>query len=120
MSPTNITFDSDVFVWGILSLCQVHNALPNSLNTGDAGRANQRPQYRDAGQIKDPNTGGMQAGQIKDLTYTVGFVGSVRSSLSLCPQILAYLLMNKPNNTMVLDLVFKNPLRWDVGNIRRH
>ena len=101
-----MTFDCDVFVWGILSLCQVHNALPNSLNTGDAGRANQRPQYRDAGQIKDLNIG--DAGQIKDLniemqgksktSHTVGFVGSVRSSLPLCPQILAYLLMNKPNN----------------------
>ena len=75
-----------------------------------------------AGQIKDLNIG--DAGQIKDLnigdagksktSHTVGFVGSVRSSLPLCPQILAYLFV------MVLDLIFKNPLRLDTGNIRRH
>ena len=88
LSPTNITFDSDVFVWGILSLCQVHNALPNSLNTGDAG------------QIKDLN---IEMQDKSKTSHTVGFVGSVRSSLPLCPQILAYLFV------MVLDLIFIGP-----------
>ena len=116
LSPTNMTFDCDVFVWGILSLCQVHNALPNSLNTGDAGRANQRPQYRDAGQIKDLNIG--DAGRANQrphirlvlLAPSVPLFLSVPRSWHICWWI---------NLTMVLDLFFfLNPLRWDVGNMR--